>query len=315
VTAISICLGETYAPVLLEAKAKKLRKKTGDEGYQSIYVTNVNLRRRAIFKRSIIRPLKLFFMSPIVFLLSLHMAVVYGYLFILITTFTTVFENLYQFHAGSAGLSFLGIGVGCIVGVLALGIASDKIFVTMVKNNNGIGKPEYRLPLMIFCSLFIPVGLLIYGWTAENRLHWIIPIIGTAITAIGVVSVLVRRSSLLSYLYPQDLLSPTFPISAVPTAYKIYTCTNEFPLPQLPVQSYLIDAFTRYAASAIAAATILRSVAGGLLPLAGQPMYERLGIGWGNNILGFVALAMSMIPWVFWKYGERIRTRYPIVLE
>ena len=83
----------------------------------------------------------------------------------------------------------------------------------------------------------------------------------------------------------------------------------------MAIQNYLVDAFTLYAASAIAAATIIRSIMAAVLPLAGQPMYDKLGNGWGNSLLGFIALAMTPIPWVFWRYGEGIRTRYPISLE
>jgi hypothetical protein len=83
----------------------------------------------------------------------------------------------------------------------------------------------------------------------------------------------------------------------------------------MPIQTYLIDAFTKYAASATAAATILRSVLAALIPLAGQPMYDKLGVGWGNSLLGFLALAMAPIPWIFWKYGERIRMRSPLNLD
>jgi hypothetical protein len=75
----------------------------------------------------------------------------------------------------------------------------------------------------------------------------------------------------------------------------------------MPISSYLIDAFTIHAASAIAANTVLRSLLGALLPLAGPSMYEALGLGWGNSLLGFIALAMAPIPVLFWRYGEQLR--------
>jgi hypothetical protein len=75
----------------------------------------------------------------------------------------------------------------------------------------------------------------------------------------------------------------------------------------MPISSYLIDAFTIHAASAIAANTVLRSLLGALLPLAGPSMYEALGLGWGNSLLGFIALAMAPIPVLFWMYGEQLR--------
>lgn len=75
----------------------------------------------------------------------------------------------------------------------------------------------------------------------------------------------------------------------------------------MPIQTYLVDAFTRYAASAIAAVAVWRSIVGALLPLAGLPMYERLGVGWGNSLLGFIAVALAPIPFLLLKFGERIR--------
>jgi hypothetical protein len=76
----------------------------------------------------------------------------------------------------------------------------------------------------------------------------------------------------------------------------------------MPVITYLTDSYTIYAASVLAANTVLRSLVGALLPLAGPTMYKALGLGWGNSLLGFIALAMVPLPIIFWKFGERIRT-------
>lgn len=95
----------------------------------------------------------------------------------------------------------------------------------------------------------------------------------------------------------------------------------------MAVNTYLIDAFTLYAASAIAANTILRSVLGAVFPLFGLQMYNALGLvsldfladgtramqltifqGWGNSLLGFVSLALCAIPVLFYYYGEKLRT-------
>ncbi|KAI9659910.1 MAG: hypothetical protein M1821_001262 [Bathelium mastoideum] len=82
----------------------------------------------------------------------------------------------------------------------------------------------------------------------------------------------------------------------------------------VPVQTYFVDAYTRYAASAIAANTIVRSLVGGVLPLAGQPMYTKLGYGWGSSLLAFIALALAPLSWLIVRYGERLRTnpRYAV---
>jgi hypothetical protein len=79
-------------------------------------------------------------------------------------------------------------------------------------------------------------------------------------------------------------------------------------MPPVTIQTYLVDAFTIHAASAIAANTVLRSVFGAVLPLSGLSMYDALGLGWGNSLLGFISLAFIPVPLLFKYYGERIRT-------
>lgn len=75
----------------------------------------------------------------------------------------------------------------------------------------------------------------------------------------------------------------------------------------LPITTYLVDCYPMYAASAIAANTVLRSLVGALLPLAGSSMYASLGLGWGNSLLGFICVAMIPLPIVFYRYGARLR--------
>lgn len=71
----------------------------------------------------------------------------------------------------------------------------------------------------------------------------------------------------------------------------------------------MVDAFTQYAASALTATSLTRSILGGVLPVAGEPMYNALGYGWGNSLLGFIALGLSVMPVLFYRYGEGLRKR------
>ena len=68
-----------------------------------------------------------------------------------------------------------------------------------------------------------------------------------------------------------------------------------------------MDTFDIYAASALAANMVLRSLGGAFLPLAGEDMYNALGLGWGNSLLAFVGLAIMPVPFLIFKYGHRIR--------
>ena len=71
--------------------------------------------------------------------------------------------------------------------------------------------------------------------------------------------------------------------------------------------NYLADAYEIYAASAMAAASFSRSIFGTTLPLAAKPMYSALGIAWATSLLGFLSMALTVIPFAFIKYGYRIR--------
>ena len=73
------------------------------------------------------------------------------------------------------------------------------------------------------------------------------------------------------------------------------------------IQTYLVDAFVEYAASVIGVNAVLRGTAGALIPLGGLNTYNALGWGWGNSLLGFIALAFAPMPWVFGLYGAKIR--------
>lgn len=79
---------------------------------------------------------------------------------------------------------------------------------------------------------------------------------------------------------------------------------------ELTVGIKVIDTYTRYAASAVAAITFLRSLAGFGFPLFAPVMYDALGYGWGNSVLAFVAIAIGVpAPWLFWHYGAWLRAK------
>lgn len=78
------------------------------------------------------------------------------------------------------------------------------------------------------------------------------------------------------------------------------------------IQTYLVDAYTRYAASALASASCLRSLAAFSFPLWAPHMYEALDYGWGNSTLAFVAIVLGIpAPFLLWKYGPWLRARSP----
>lgn len=103
-----LLLRETYSVQILKGKAQRLRKETNNPNIRSKYETEHTALQ--LLQNACVRPLLLLFTSPILFLMSLYVAVVYGYLYLVMTTITSVFESVYNFSSTVVGLSFLGLG-------------------------------------------------------------------------------------------------------------------------------------------------------------------------------------------------------------
>ncbi|CAI4219316.1 unnamed protein product [Parascedosporium putredinis] len=237
---MAIFMRETYAPVLLERKAARLRKETGNPLLRSKLDTGLS--PRDLFVHSIVRPCKLLMFDPISIIFALYLGVVYGYLYLMFTSITQVFTLSYGFSASNVGLVFLGLGVGSMIGVVFFSVTSDR-YIKKRAAEAEVKAAETGIPSegMKPDHVFIGIAILII---------------------------------------------------------------------MLSLQMYLVDAYTIYAASALAANTVVRSTAGAVLPLAGLEMYEKLGIGWGNSLLGFVSLALVPVPFLIKKYGETLRKKY-----
>ena len=73
--------------------------------------------------------------------------------------------------------------------------------------------------------------------------------------------------------------------------------------------NYIVDAYEIFAASALAGASATRSVFGVVLPFATTPMYSKLGIQWACSLLGFLCVGFCVMPFVFLRYGHKIRAK------
>lgn len=71
--------------------------------------------------------------------------------------------------------------------------------------------------------------------------------------------------------------------------------------------NFLVDTYTLYAASAVAANTFLRSLLASGFPLVARPMFYNLGVGPAMSILGAIACLALPVPLLFMKYGLRLR--------
>ncbi|KAI9147835.1 Major facilitator superfamily multidrug transporter mdrA [Paramyrothecium foliicola] len=179
---------------------------------------------------------------------------------------------VFRQHRGwSAGLSGLAfLGIGA--GTL-LAIAAEPLLRRLINSQprdaNGKVQPEATALVMAIGAVMTPLGQLIFSWTCLPAS--IHPVISIAIAGI--------------------------PFGFGNTVSFIY-CAH-----------YMANAYTIYAASALAGNAVLRSIFGGVLPLAGPRMYEALTPQWAGTLVGLLEVLLIPIPFVLWRYGSHIRAR------
>ncbi|EFY87225.1 MFS multidrug transporter [Metarhizium acridum CQMa 102] len=263
-------LQETYAPVLLHRKKLRLIKETGNTKLHTEF-DHPDRTLLQTLANAFTRPFRLLATQPIIQVLSLYLMFLYGMIYLIFSTFPTLFATKYGETPGIIGLNYISVGVGFFLGTQVCAPLQDRVYAALKRRHvpdGGPGRPEFRVPMMIPGALLVPIGISIYAWTAEAPTHWIGPNVGAAVFGFG---------SIIGF-----------------------QC----------VQGYIVDSYTRYAASAVGAITVLRSLAGFGFPLFAPTMYKNLGYGMGGTLLAIISIVIGWpAPFLLWKYGAALRAR------
>lgn len=259
-------LEETYPPVILIQKATELRRRTKNWGIHAKQ-EEIEIDFHELIVKNFSRPIRLLATEPLVLLLSIYMAFIYGLLYLFLTAYPIVFQQIHGMSAGVGGLPYFGMIAGMIAAGIHVALTQPSYNRKLVANG-GVPIPEWRLPPVIFGGLSFAGGLFWFGWSGyKASIHWIVPTLSGLLTGFGLLAIFLQSLN------------------------------------------YLVDAYLMFAASAIAANTFLRSLAGAGFPLFSQYMFEALKVNWTGTLLGGVALCLVPIPVIFYKYGARIRSK------
>ncbi|KAI1123902.1 MFS general substrate transporter [Nemania abortiva] len=176
-----VVLKETYVPVLRRKALKKQelhREKAASERFPNGKWVSAKMLLLLVF-----RPFVILVSSRIAVLMGLYIVICFGYLSILNSTNATVFQEAYGFSEGTSGLVYLSTTAGTLFGSLYCGITVDYFLVRGLpytkKDVNATQHPENRLIPVIPALFLFPIGLLVYGWSVERRVHFIVPILST----------------------------------------------------------------------------------------------------------------------------------------
>ncbi|KAL9579242.1 MAG: hypothetical protein Q9203_006782 [Teloschistes exilis] len=166
---------ETYAPTILKRRAQKLRRETGDPDiFAPIELEKKGARQ--MITVTLTRPIRMLLFEAIVLFTCVYLSIAYAIFYLYFEAYPLVFQGLYRFNAGTAGLPFLAIGVGSF---MATGVFMywDSYLMRAKKTNAPWTRlEEYRrLPLACIGGPLFVVALFWLGWTAKSDIHWIVP--------------------------------------------------------------------------------------------------------------------------------------------
>lgn len=260
---------ETYGPSILQARAKRLRKSTNNPNIFS----PIELQETSLKQLVTVvlaRPLHMFFTEAIVLCSCLYLAFAYGIFYIFLQAFPLIYTRIYGFNAGEVGLTFLAIGLGSLLAYVIYALWDR--YLENAKNRSPPAPWSQREEYRRLPLACIAGPLLVVS------LFWA------------------------GWSAREDVhwIVPT--LAGVPFGIS-------FALLFIALLNYLVDAYEVFAASASAASACSRSLFGAVLPFAAKPMYEKLGVAWACSLLGFLSLAMCVIPFVFIRYGDAIRAK------
>ncbi|KAH7153369.1 major facilitator superfamily domain-containing protein [Dactylonectria macrodidyma] len=177
-----IFIDESYPPRLLVYKARRLRHETGNWALHAKFEEwDVSVKELA--SKFLVRPIQLL-LTPICFLVALYASFCYGILYMQLGAIPIIFGEIRGWGTLVSVLPFLCILIGAILGCVA-NIYNQLLYNKAYHAAGNRPVPEKRLPPMMIGSVIFSGGQFLTGWTAEPRIHWIVPCIGLVLLGTG----------------------------------------------------------------------------------------------------------------------------------
>ncbi|KAG0164474.1 hypothetical protein DFQ28_010270 [Apophysomyces sp. BC1034] len=197
---------ETYHPVLLKKRAKRLRFETGDPSYVTVE-EEFPVPLSELLKSTLVRPFEMLVTEPILLFMSMYIAIIYALLYAFFFAYPIIFGEIYGMNDGEIGLTFCGVLIGTAFALLATPYFEKLYNRAAAKYPNGKATPEDRLPGMMLAAPFVPISLFIFGWTAYPWVHWIAPCISGIPFGFGMVLIYYSANNYIIDCFPRYVTS------------------------------------------------------------------------------------------------------------
>lgn len=184
-------LNETYPPVVLIEKAAELRRHTKNWGIHAKQ-EEIEVDFYELISKNFSRPMKILVSEPIVLLLSIYMAFIYGLLYLFMTAYPIVFQEIHGFNKGVGGLPYFGMVIGELFAGIFI-VSQQPAYNKKLAANNNIPIPEWRLPPAIIGGVAFSGGLFWFGWSGyKASIHWIVPTLSGLLTGFGLLTIFLQ---------------------------------------------------------------------------------------------------------------------------
>ncbi|KAK3711305.1 hypothetical protein LTR37_009685 [Vermiconidia calcicola] len=173
---------ETYKVPILQRRAARLRRETGDQGFRCKYDLE-GAASMSTALESMFRPFVVLSGSLILQIMSLWGAMVFAFFYIMSTTLPDMLQDVYGFDAALTGVSFMTFSVGSIFGIITCNLLVDRLYVKLQERPGDKIYPEGRLPLVVFGAFTLPFIIALYGWSAGA--HFPVAVLLLAVVLMG----------------------------------------------------------------------------------------------------------------------------------
>jgi hypothetical protein len=162
---------ETYAPIILSRRAKARRFETKNWALHA-KIDEKQTRLFDIVTRYLFRPLQMLIQEPILLLITLYMAFIYGLLYLFFESYPISFQQKRGWNLGVGALPFLSLTIGVVFGAIFVSYLTQTRFARKMKQHGRV-VPEERLPPMILGAVMLPIGLFWFAWTSSPHITWV----------------------------------------------------------------------------------------------------------------------------------------------
>lgn len=201
--AFLLFLPETSTPTILYRRAQRLRKLTGNPNIKAeSEIAQSKLTRSQLIYDALVIPWKINALDPAILFTSVYTGLVYAVFYSFFEVFPIVFIDIYGMNLGQMGLTFLSVTIGVALAGICLFLYLH-YYVNPRMRVKGYEGPEQRLLPSVVASFVLPVGLFMFGWTSRSSIHWIVPCIGAALIAGGMITVINNILLYVALAYPK----------------------------------------------------------------------------------------------------------------